>query len=77
MALDVGLVKEGWDFFNTKPPETYYTPYVYPHPLQMEGTWEELMKPAAVHGASPGSSTTTAQGSKLRIRFYRRSAQEP
>lgn len=27
-------VKEGRDFFNQKPPEEYYKPYVYPHPLQ-------------------------------------------
>jgi hypothetical protein len=28
------IVKEGRDFFNEKPPEEYYKPYVYPHPLQ-------------------------------------------
>jgi hypothetical protein len=27
-------VKEGRDFFNEKPKAEYYTPYVYPHPLQ-------------------------------------------
>ena len=38
-------IKEGRDFFNEKPPEEYYKPYVYPHPLQ-EG-WEALMKSVA------------------------------
>ena len=33
-ALQAGLVKEGRDFFNEKPPEEYYKPCVYPHPLQ-------------------------------------------
>ena len=44
-ALQAGLVKEGRDFFNEKPPEEYYKPYVYPHPLQ-EG-WESRMKSVA------------------------------
>jgi hypothetical protein len=35
-ALQAGLVKEGRDFFNEKPPEGYYKPYIYPHPLQRE-----------------------------------------
>jgi len=29
-------IVEGRDFFNEMPPEGYYTPYVYPHPLQRE-----------------------------------------
>ena len=32
--LQASHVKEGRDFFNEKPPEGYYKPYVYPHPLQ-------------------------------------------
>ena len=27
-------IKEGREFFNEKPPEQYYKPYIYPHPLQ-------------------------------------------
>ncbi len=27
-------IKEGREFFNEKPPEGYYKPYIYPHPLQ-------------------------------------------
>jgi acetyl esterase/lipase len=45
-------IKEGRDFFNGKPPAEYYTPYVYPHPLQHG--WEALMKCAAgFAGAKP------------------------
>ena len=35
-------IKEGREFFNEKPPESYYKPYVYPHPLQ-EG-WDARMR---------------------------------
>ncbi len=33
-AKQAAHVKEGRDFFNEKPAEKYYKPYVYPHPLQ-------------------------------------------
>lgn len=33
-ANEAATIKEGRDFFNKKPPAEYYTPYVYPHPLQ-------------------------------------------
>jgi len=33
-ANEAAQIKEGRDFFNEKPPAEYYTPYVYPHPLQ-------------------------------------------
>jgi hypothetical protein len=33
-ANEAATIKEGRDFFNAKPPEEYYKPYVYPHPLQ-------------------------------------------
>ncbi len=56
---EAATMKEGRDFFNEKPPEGYYKPYVYPHPLQ-EG-WEALMKSVA---ADSGNSTTTPPGSK-------------
>jgi hypothetical protein len=32
--LQAAHVKEGRDFFNEAPKPEYYTPYVYPHPLQ-------------------------------------------
>ena len=35
-ANEAATIKEGRDFFNEKPPAEYYTPYVYPHPLQRE-----------------------------------------
>jgi hypothetical protein len=56
---EAATMKEGRDLFNEEPPEEYYKPYVYPHPLQ-EG-WEALMKSVA---ADSGSSTTTPSGSK-------------
>jgi len=59
-ANEAATIKEGREFFNEKPPEGYYKPYVYPHPLQ-EG-WEALMRSVA---ADSGSSTTTPSGSKL------------
>ncbi len=61
-ALQAGLVKEGRDFFNEKPPEEYYKPCVYPHPLQ-EG-WEALMKSVAAHDAAHSGSTTTPPASQ-------------
>ncbi len=33
-ANEAATIKEGRDFFNEKPPEEYYKPYLYPHPLQ-------------------------------------------
>lgn len=33
-ANEAATIKEGREFFNEKPPEGYYKPYVYPHPLQ-------------------------------------------
>ena len=56
-ANEAAQIKEGRDFFNQKPPEEYYKPYVYPHPLQ-EG-WGALMKSVASPAAGSGSSTTT------------------
>jgi len=38
-------IKEGREFFNEKPPEEYYKPYIYPHPLQ--SGWDVRMKSAA------------------------------
>jgi hypothetical protein len=35
-ANEAATINEGRDFFNEKPPEEYYKPYVYPHPLQRE-----------------------------------------
>jgi autotransporter-associated beta strand protein len=35
-ANEAATIKEGRDFCNEKPPAEYYTPYVYPHPLQRE-----------------------------------------
>jgi hypothetical protein len=32
----LATIKEGREFFNEEPPAGYYTPYVYPHPLQSE-----------------------------------------
>lgn len=31
---ELATLKEGREFYNKKPPAKYYTPYVYPHPLQ-------------------------------------------
>ncbi len=53
-ANEAAQIKEGRDFFNEKPPDGTYKPYVYPHPLQAEEAWEALMKSAAA-----GGSTTT------------------
>jgi hypothetical protein len=50
---EAAQIKEGRDFYNEKPPEGYYKPYVYPHPLQQG--WEELMK--SVAAGSDGSAT--------------------
>ena len=62
-AKQAAHVKEGRDFFNEKPPEEYYKPYVYPHPLQ-EG-WEALMKSVADSaGAGSGSAPRTAPAGK-------------
>jgi hypothetical protein len=60
---EAAQIKEGRDFFNREPPEGYYKPYVYPHPLQ-EG-WEALMKSVArpATGGS-GSSATMPAASK-------------
>ena len=55
-ANEAAQIVEGRDFFNEKPPEGYYEPYVYPHPLQ-EG-WEALMKSVAAPAAGAGSATT-------------------
>lgn len=33
-AGELATLKEGREFFNTRPPAGSYTPYVYPHPLQ-------------------------------------------
>ena len=52
-------IKEGREFYNEKPPQEYYKPYVYPHPLQ-DG-WEALMQSVA---AETGGSTTTHPASK-------------
>jgi hypothetical protein len=51
-ANETAQIVEGRDFFNHKPPEGSYTPYVYPHPLQDEKAWEDLMKTAAEREAN-------------------------
>ena len=56
-ANQAAHIKEGRDFFNEKPPEEYYKPYVYPHPLQ-EG-WEALMKSVADSAGSDSGSSRT------------------
>ncbi len=59
-ANEAATIKQGRDFFNEKPPEEYYKPYVYPHPLQ--SGWEELMKSAAASASGDsGSSPTKAR----------------
>jgi hypothetical protein len=50
-ARQAEIVMEGRDFFNEQPPAKYYTPYVYPHPLQ-EG-WEARMKSVAAPAGGP------------------------
>jgi hypothetical protein len=57
-ANEAAQVQEGRDFFNEKPPEGSYKPYVYPHPLQEEAAWVALMKSAGDHGAEAGGSNT-------------------
>ena len=42
-------IKEGRDFFNKKPPEQRYKPYVYPHPRQ--AGWGMQMKSAVIPSA--------------------------
>ena len=54
-ANEAVQIKEGREFFNHEPPEGYYKPFVYPHPLQDEKAWEGLMKAAAA-GESNGSA---------------------
>ncbi len=54
-ANEAATIKEGREFFNQKPPEGYYKPYVYPHPLQ-EG-WEALMKSVADSGGADTSGS--------------------
>jgi hypothetical protein len=61
-ADEAATIKEGREFFNEKPPEGYYRPYVYPHPLQ-DG-WEALMKSVAAPTAGTGSSATTPAARK-------------
>jgi hypothetical protein len=43
-------IREGRDFFNM--PKPGYTPLAYPHPLEDEKAWEELMKSAAAREAA-------------------------
>jgi hypothetical protein len=61
-ANEAATIKEGREFFNEKPSEEHYRPYVYPHPLQ-EG-WEVLMKSVVAPGAGSDTPTTTPPGSK-------------
>ena len=56
-ANELAQIKEGRDFFNRKPPEGYYKPYVYPHPLQ--AGWEELMKSAAGSASADSGRSPT------------------
>jgi hypothetical protein len=56
-ANERATMKEGREFFNEKPPEGYYKPYVYPHPLQ--SGWEELMKKAAANASVDSGSPPT------------------
>jgi hypothetical protein len=49
-------VKEGREFFNDQPKPDYYKPYIYPHPLQSETAWENLMKTAAASANAPKPS---------------------
>jgi len=46
-ANEAAQIKEGREFFNEKPPEGYYKPYVYPHPLQRG--------PSDLRAADPGN----------------------
>ena len=50
-------VKEGRDFFNEKPRAEYYTPYIYPHPLQTG--WCASGKSAAAPTSTDSGSTPT------------------
>jgi hypothetical protein len=63
-ARQAAFLKEGRDFFNERPPESYYRPYVYPHPLQADEAWDALMKPAAAPDAASGNGATTAPASE-------------
>ena len=54
-ANESAQIKEGREFFNHEPPAGYYKPFDYPHPLQDEKVWEDLMKTAAA-GGSNGSA---------------------
>jgi hypothetical protein len=46
-ARQAETVMEGRDFFNEPPPAKYYTPYVYPHPLQATGSGSSATSPPA------------------------------
>jgi hypothetical protein len=61
-ANERATIEEGREFFNEKPPEGYYKPYVYPHPLQKEETWDALMKSAAADAAPDGAAAADAAG---------------
>ena len=37
-ANEAATIKEGRDFFNEKPPQEYYKPYIYPHPNDCNAT---------------------------------------
>jgi hypothetical protein len=55
-------VKEGRDFFNEKPRPEYYTPYIYPHPLQQG--W-------GASGKSAAASTSKDSGGSQTPRVHR------
>ena len=59
-ANEAATIKEGREFFNEKPPEGNYKPYVYPHPLQADKAWDALMKSAAAGVASGDPLTDPA-----------------